>query len=75
MIVTGDKPAEIWAQKGVREIIGGDGNDYIVSSADGAKIDGGKGFNTLSYLDQGGEKAVFVDLAKGYAENTFGNVD
>jgi Ca2+-binding RTX toxin-like protein len=66
---------ELWAAKSITDIAAGDGNDFIVSSAGGAKVDGGRGFDTVSYLDQGGEKGVLVDLAKGYAENTFGQVD
>ncbi len=75
VVETSKTTAEFYAGKSVKEIVGTDGNDYIVSSAAGAKVDGGKGFDTLSFMDQGGAKGVFVDFDKGYAENTFGNVD
>ncbi len=66
---------ELWGTKATKEILAGDGNDYIVAGLEGSKVDGGKGFNTLSYHGQGGDRGATVDAGRGIATNTFGFED
>ncbi|MGL5115830.1 MAG: calcium-binding protein, partial [Beijerinckiaceae bacterium] len=53
---------EIYGGEGNDTINAGDGSDYIVGGAGNDRINGGKGFDTLDYSDEGGTKAIDINL-------------
>lgn len=54
-------------------IFGRAGDDWIAGGTGNDMLNGGKGFDIASYADLGA--SVLVDLAKGRAEDSFGDVD
>jgi Ca2+-binding RTX toxin-like protein len=70
-----DGADELWGASTTTQIQAGGGNDFIVSGGNGARIDGGDGFNTLSYQYSEGERGVIVDVGQGVATNAFGARD
>lgn len=66
---------EIYGGDGNDKIQGDAGSDYLVGGRGKDSISGGSGFDTVDYGQDGGEFGVIVDLSKGTAIDTYGDVD
>jgi Ca2+-binding RTX toxin-like protein len=56
-------------------VVGGAGNDVLVGGRGADKLDGGKDKDTVDYSQDGGWRAVSVNLATGLAEDSWGDAD
>lgn len=56
-------------------ILGGAGNDILVGGRGADMIDGGTGRDTVDYSQDGGWRAIGVNLSTGLAEDSWGDTD
>jgi Ca2+-binding RTX toxin-like protein len=66
---------ELYGGNGNDTINGGDDSDYIVGGRGNDQISGGRGFDTVDYSDEGGDRGIVINLGRSTGTDTYGDTD